>query len=144
LAEDIARRQAKRAVHRLRRLTSPDCFPLETWKGGPGSVLGIVCETTPVPALFCGLGARGKPADRVADEAVEDALAYLAAEPAAVDRYSADQILLPLALAEGASCYSVSEVTQHLLTNVATVRRFVDRQLICEGDEGQPGVVKIG
>ena len=36
----------------------------------------IVCETTPVAALFCGLGARGKSADRVADEAVDPRLQH--------------------------------------------------------------------
>jgi RNA 3'-terminal phosphate cyclase (ATP) len=144
LSEDIARRQVKRAVHRLSRLTSPDRFPLEQWHGGPGSVLAVIVETTPAPALFFGLGARGKPADQVADEAVEEALGYLDAAPAAVDRHSADQILLPLAFAEGPSNYSVAEVTQHLLTNLGVVRRFLDRDLICEGVEGQPGVVKIG
>jgi RNA 3'-terminal phosphate cyclase (ATP) len=144
LSEDIARRQAKRAVHRLARLTSPDRFPLQQWEGGTGSVLAVVVETTPAPALFFGLGARGKPADKVADEAVNDALAYLDAAPAAVDRHSADQILLPLALADGPSTYSVAEVTQHLLTNLTIVCRFLERELDCEGAEGQPGVVKIG
>jgi RNA 3'-terminal phosphate cyclase (ATP) len=144
LPEDVARRQAKRAVHRLSRLTSPDRFPLEKWEGGPGSVLAIVADTTPVPALFFGLGARGKPAERVADEAVDDALAYLDAEPAAVDLHSADQILLPLAFAEGSSSYSVAEVTQHLLTNVTIIRRFLDREIVCEGAEGQTGTVRIG
>jgi RNA 3'-phosphate cyclase len=144
LSEDIARRQAKRAVHRLARLASPDCFPLEEWAGGPASVLAIIVDTTPAPALFFCLGARGKSADKVADEAVDEALAYLKAAPAAVDFHSADQILLPLALAQGSSSYSVAGVTQHLLTNATIVRRFLDREVICEGVEGQPGVVKIG
>jgi RNA 3'-terminal phosphate cyclase len=96
-----------------------------------------------VPALFFGLGARGKPADKVADEAVDDALAYLDAAPAAVDRNSADQILLPLALAEGPSSYTTAEITQHLLTNLAVVRRFVDRELFCDGEQGQRGMVRI-
>jgi RNA 3'-phosphate cyclase len=144
LPEDIARRQAKRAVHRLARLTSPDHFPLEQWKGGPGSVLAVIVETTPAPALFFGLGARGKPANKVADEAVDDALAYWKNTPTAVDCHSADQILLPLALAQRASAYSVAGVTQHLLTNATIVRRFLDRELVCEGVEGQPGMVKIG
>jgi RNA 3'-phosphate cyclase len=144
LSEDIARRQAKRAVQRLSRLTSPDRFPLEQWQGGPSSVLAVIVETTPAPALFFGLGARGKPADKVADEAVDEALGYLNAAPAAVDRHGADQILLPLAFADGFSTYTVAEVTPHLLTNLAVVRRFLDRELVCEGAAGQPGVVKIG
>src|SRR5205085_5217346 len=101
----------------------------EEWEGGPGSVLALVVETDPAPALFFGLGARGKPAEAVADEAADQAVAYLRAAPAAVDAHSADQIVLPLALAEGPSLYSTAEVTQHLLTNVAATRRSAARQI---------------
>jgi len=96
-----------------------------------------------VPALFFGLGARGKRAERVADEAVEQLSAYLDAGPAAVDAHSADQLVLPLALAEGPSTYSVAEVTPHLLTNGAVIRQFLERDIVCEGEEGGPGVVWI-
>jgi RNA 3'-terminal phosphate cyclase (ATP) len=68
---------------------------------------------------------------------------FLAAEPLGVDLHSADQIVLPLALAEGRSEYPVSQVTQHLLTNVAVIQMFVERQIVCEGEEGRPGVVRI-
>jgi RNA 3'-terminal phosphate cyclase (ATP) len=96
-----------------------------------------------VPTLFFALGARGKPAERVADEAVEQVIAYLDAGDALVDAHSADQIVLPLALAEGSSEYQVAEVTRHLHTNIAVIRRFLDRDIVCEGEEGQPGVVRI-
>jgi RNA 3'-terminal phosphate cyclase (ATP) len=52
--------------------------------------------------------------------------------------------VLPLALAECPSEFAVSEVTQHLLTNIAVIRYFVDRVIECDGVEGQPGVVRIG
>jgi RNA 3'-terminal phosphate cyclase (ATP) len=103
----------------------------------------VVLDTAPVPTLFFGLGARGKPAERVADEAVDEALAYLDGGPALVDPHSADQLALPLALAEGPSEYGVSEVTLHLTTNVAVIRRFLDRDVVCEGEVGSPGRVRI-
>jgi RNA 3'-phosphate cyclase len=143
LPEDIARRQARRAVNRLEEAGLKAAIEPETWDGGPGSVLAIVLSTEPVPTLFFGLGARGKPAEKVADEAVEQALAYLHAGPALVDSHSADQLVLPLSLAKGRSEYSVAEVTQHLLTNVAVIRHFVEREIVCEGEEGKPGRVRI-
>jgi RNA 3'-terminal phosphate cyclase (ATP) len=144
LPDHVARRQARRAAFRLQQRYGLDVdLPQVEWPGGPGSVLALVVETSPVPALFFGLGARGKPAERVADEAFEQAAAYLDAAPAAVDCHSADQLVLPLALAEGPSAYSVSEVTLHLTTNIAVVRRFVDRDIVCEGGEGEPGRVVI-
>jgi RNA 3'-phosphate cyclase len=143
LPEHIAKRQARQAAGRLEQSGLDVDIREESWDGGPGSVLALVLETEPVPVLFFGLGARGKPAERVADEAVDQVLAYLTAAPAAVDPHSADQLVLPLALAEGPSAFSVTEVTSHLLTNVAVIRRFVERDIVCEGRAGEPGRVKI-
>ena len=50
---------------------------------------------------------------------------------------------LPLALAEGPSEYRTAEVTPHLTTNIAVIRRFVERDIVCEGEEGGPGRVRI-
>jgi RNA 3'-terminal phosphate cyclase (ATP) len=144
LPQHIAERQARRASHRLhQRYGLKADIREETWPGGPGTVLALVLHTDPVPALFCSLGERGKPAERVADEAVDQVGAYLEAAPTAVDCHSADQIVLPLALAEGPSEFTVSEVTAHQHTNVAVIQRFVEREIICEGAEGGPGVVRI-
>jgi RNA 3'-terminal phosphate cyclase (ATP) len=144
LPEDIAHRQARRAAYRLKEAGLRVHTREETWPDGPGTVLAVVLDTAPVPTLFFGLGARGKRAERVADEAVDQVVAYLKAAPAAVDAHSADQVVLPLALAEERSVFSVAEVTAHLLTNVAVIQRFVDRDIVCEGTEGGRGMVRIG
>jgi RNA 3'-terminal phosphate cyclase (ATP) len=143
LPEEIARRQDRRATFRLRDAGLPVAIREAKWSGGPGTVLTLEIDTTPAPTLFFGLGARGKPAERVADEAADQAIDYLRAAPAAVDAHSADQIVLPLALAEGHSEFTVAQVTQHLLTNVTVIRQFVDREIKITGSEGQPGSVII-
>jgi RNA 3'-terminal phosphate cyclase (ATP) len=143
LPADIAARQHRRAVNRLKPSGLKVDLTQETWDDGPGTVLALVLDTQPVPTLFFGLGARGKPAERVADEAADQALAYLEAEAGAVDTHSADQLVLPLALAEGPSTFTVPEVTSHLLTNVAVIRRFLEREIVCEGAAGEPGTVRI-
>src|SRR5262249_9181469 len=139
LPEQIARRQTRRATVRLRQHDVEADLREQAWEGGPGTVLAVVLSTAPAPSLFFGLGERGKPAERVADGATDQVFASLGAgEAAAVDAHSADQIVLPLALAKGPSEYSAAEVTLHLLTNVAVIRRFLDRDIVCEGDEGKP------
>jgi len=143
LPEDIVRRQARRATNRLRDRRLNVQVREETWDGGPGTMLAIILETRPVPTLFFGLGARGKPAERVADEAADQALAYLDTDPAAVDTHSADQLVLPLALSDGPSEFTVTEVTSHLTTNVAVIREFLERDIVCEGEEGNTGIVRI-
>ncbi len=143
LPESVAKRQARRAVYRLRERGLDVDLREEMWEGGPGSVLAVALDTAPAPTLFFGLGARGKPSERVADEAVDQVIAYLDADDAPVDPHSADQIVLPLALAEGPSDYRVAEVTSHLTTNIAVIRRFLERDIVCEGEEGGPGRVRI-
>lgn len=144
LPEHIARRQAERAAKRLAHLNLKTDIREEKWPHGMGTVIAVALDTTPAPTLFFALGQRGKPADRVADELVDQVETFLDAETPGVDAHTADQLVLPLALAEGTSRYPVSEVTLHLLTNIAVVRLFVERDIACEGDEGKPGVVRIG
>ncbi len=142
LPEDIASRQARRAARRLQDRRLEVDLNEEVWPGGPGTVLAVILETAPVPTLFFSLGERGKRAERVADEAVDEALAYLKATPG-VDPHSADQLVLPLALASGPSSYPVSTVTQHLITNIAVIRHFLERDIQLEGAEAGPGWVRI-
>jgi RNA 3'-terminal phosphate cyclase len=47
-------------------------------------------------------------------------------------------------LAAEPSSFAVAEVTQHLLTNLEVIRKFVQRDMMCEGAEGKPGRVVIG
>jgi RNA 3'-terminal phosphate cyclase (ATP) len=139
----IAERQARRAETRLKRERLNCEIEVQTWEGGPGTVLGLVLPSAPAPVLFFGLGQRGKPAERVADEAADQLLDHCTAGRQVVDPHSADQIVLPLALAAGPSSYGVSCITQHLLTNVAVIRKFIEREVRCEGEEGSPGRVVI-
>jgi RNA 3'-terminal phosphate cyclase (ATP) len=143
LPEDIARRQARRAKYRLEQHGLDVDLREETWDGGPGTVIAIELNTVPAPTLFCAIGGRGRPAERVADDVADEVIAYLEAGPGLVDAHSADQLVLPLALAQGSSEYRVAQVTRHLTTNVAVVRRFLDREIVCQGEEGSPGVVRI-
>ena len=143
LPEAIARRQARRARFRLEQHEIEVELEEQTWEGGPGTVVGIELNTAPAPTLFFAIGERGKPAERVADEAADQVLAYLAAAPNLVDAHSADQLVLPLALAAGPSEYRVAEVTRHLTTNIDVIRHFLDRKIEWEGEEGGPGVVWI-
>jgi RNA 3'-terminal phosphate cyclase (ATP) len=144
LPESIARRQARRAAYRLQQHGLDVSLRQEEWEGGPGTVVAIELSTEPVPTLFFALGERGKPAERVADDAVDQVIAYLDAGTGVVDLHSADQLVLPLALADGPSEYRVSEVTLHLTTNISVIRQFLERDVVCEGEVGQSGVVRVG
>jgi RNA 3'-terminal phosphate cyclase (ATP) len=150
LRDDIARRMRDRAVHRLEAhgLAAEIDIELVQWSSpGQGAALSLTAEYegTTIPTTFVGLGERGKPSEAVADEAVDQFLAFEAVPGAAVDPHSADQVLLPLAFAPGRSEFTVSEVTEHLRTNVDTIAAFLDRSITIEEpeDEHRPGRVVI-
>ena len=113
---------------------------------GQGAAISLVAEFEHgPPATFVGLGARGKPAETVADEAVSQLVAHLGAPGGALDLHNADQILLPLALAPGRSVFTVTEVTEHFRTNVATIAAFLDRSIRVEAMAGSSvGRVIVG
>src|SRR5439155_24532673 len=142
LPEHITFRQAEQARTWLEAAGLTVDVREEAWPSGPGTILAVTFPEAPVPTLFFALGARGKRAEAVADEAAEQALDYFHGD-AAVDPHSADQLILPLAFADGPSEYRITRVTQHLLTNIAVVRRFLEREIICDGVEGEPGTVHV-
>jgi RNA 3'-terminal phosphate cyclase (ATP) len=142
----IAERMVARVEERLLPLGIMPDLHVSLWPGrSPGAAIGLTCSDGETLAAFDGLGARGKPAEAVADEAVDALLAYLEVPDAAIDPHSADQILLPLALAEGRSVYTVSEATEHLRTNARTIAAFLDRQIeISDPSPGEPARVIVG
>lgn len=147
LSREIAERQKRQALNRLLKLP---------WKGMPQIHIRLLELSSPVKGTFLlllaefeggrccyyGLGAPGKPAERVADEAVEALMAFLDSG-AAIDAYLADQLLLPLCLAREPSSLSVSQITAHLLTNADIVRHFLPHRIEIEGEPGRPGMLHI-
>jgi RNA 3'-terminal phosphate cyclase len=91
-------------------------------------------------AGFSALGARGKPAEQVADDAAEAYLAFRESG-AALDRHLADQMLIYLALAEGPSSLTTEAVTSHLLTNVWVIEQFLGPIFEIRGVLGERGEI---
>lgn len=143
LLESIAQRQRKRAVKRLVDLGCPVDIEIRTLPSpGKGTLLLLQAEFETGQACYFGLGARGKPAELVADEAVDALHAFLRGE-GVVDEYLADQLLLPLAFADGDSEFRTSKITRHLLTNAEVIRAFGTAEIDVRGELDQPGAVEI-
>ncbi len=105
---------------------------------GPGSFVFLWGPQ----AGFSSLGAKGKPAEQVALEAVQ-AFQGFRRTAAGVDRHLADQILLYAALAAGPTTLSTEAITLHLLTNIWVIRQFLDVSIEVKGDLQQPGTIRI-
>jgi RNA 3'-phosphate cyclase len=77
------------------------------------------------------LGALKKPAEQVAEEAVEMLLRTYHTH-AAVDPWLGDQILPYMALSRGPSVISVPYLTRHMKTNMWVIQRFLNVRFYCE------------
>jgi RNA 3'-terminal phosphate cyclase (ATP) len=108
----------------------------------PGTGIFLTAEYERVRAGFGALGVRGKPAERVAEEAAAALLEHQRSG-AALDAHLADQLVLPAALAAGPSRFSIERVTKHLQTNTWVVGQFGLAEVNIAGSEGEPGTVTV-
>jgi RNA 3'-terminal phosphate cyclase (ATP) len=145
LPREIADRQRSQALRRLRALApgiEPDLVVEELPALSRGTLLLLLAECESSRLCCFALGARGKRAERVADEAV-DALSTFLRSDGAVDPWLAEQLLLPLAMADGPSALRTSNVTLHLLTNAEVIRRFLPIEIDIDGPPGAPSTVRL-
>lgn len=139
----IATRQRDRALAILgRQGLDASIETLSAPSAGKGSFLFLAAEFEHLPAGFGSLGAIGKRAEEVADEACEELLSHLRAQ-GALDPHLADQVAPWLAFCGGPSEFTTSRVTRHLLTNLWVVRQFMDIDVRVEGNEGEEGRILI-
>ena len=137
LPEHVARRQAERLKSRL-----GGDLPVDLVQAGGLDAGSMVLLYGP-RAGFDALGARGKPAEKVADEAADQFVTFRDRR-AAVDRHLADQIVLYLARAHGASLFITPEITLHLLTNLWVIEQFLGPIFEVQGELGEKGEIRCG
>jgi RNA 3'-terminal phosphate cyclase (ATP) len=88
------------------------------------------------------MGARGLRAETLAQTAFAEMYEWMAT-PSTVDPFLADQLLLPLVLAESESTFTVSRLTPRFLTCVWVVKQFTPIHITIRGAENGPGAVTI-
>jgi len=139
----VAERQRNQALSRLAdRFPSIEIIVAQMPSRFRGTMLLLIGEFEQSQCCYFGIGARGRPAERVADEAVDQLLEFFATD-GAIDERLADQLILPLAFASGVSHLRTSKVTQHLLTNAEVLRTCLSIDVEVDGNIGQPGVVQV-
>jgi RNA 3'-terminal phosphate cyclase (ATP) len=139
----IAERQRKQVLHRLGdHYHLNDIRIQEVPSRYKGTFLLLLAEFESSQACFFSLGELGKPAEQVADEAVEALVEFLASD-SAIDHHLADQMLLPLSFAIGRSQLRTSKITNHLLTNAAVINTFIPNCVQVTGELGEAGTITI-
>lgn len=140
---EIAKRQKLQALRRLTdNLRQVKIKDTTLTTASPGTFMVFLAEFEHSRACFSALGEKGKRAEHVADEAVDAFEAFMAAS-AAIEPYLADQLLLPLALAQGESSFHTSAISSHLLTNARVIQAFLDVKIQVNGEEGRPGEIVV-
>ncbi len=111
---------------------------LEVTPSGPSTGCGIALWAETSAGLTLGgnaLGERGKPAERVGEEAAKMLLKEIKGE-GAVDSHLADQLLVWAALADGPSEFATSRITDHLTAAAHVAQAMVGAQI--SFDAGPP------
>ena len=142
LTDKVAQRQAKQAAKQVSHLceTEVEVTQLPSLSRSTAfSVLGIFKNTR---CCYTSLGERGKRAEAVAQEACDQFFLFLRSN-ATVDEHIADQIVLPLSFAQGRSEFITPRISNHLLTNIETIRKFVGVEVKVEGTLGEVGRIVI-
>jgi len=144
LPDPVADRQASQVLGRLRkRGLQVSLEQARVASDSPGTTVFIRATFSRCVAGFFALGRRGRPAEAVADEAVDALFGYLDAE-GALDGHAADQLLTALALSPEPSRYTTTRVSRHLSTNAEVIRQITGREVGVAGELGQPGRVFLG
>ena len=143
LPRGIAERQRAHALQRLEAAGQNAVIEVgEREASNPGSALFLAAHATGSCGGFSALGARGKRAETVADEAV-DALLEFAGADVGCDPYLADQLVVPMALAAGTSRVTTGRLTPHLVTALALAQQILGCPVQVRGEVGGPGSVTI-
>jgi RNA 3'-phosphate cyclase len=143
LKKAIADRQLAEVQKNLLSLgISPEMELREYSSPGTGTGTHLRAAFENGSGSFTSLGERGVPAERVASISAGSVRDYIDSG-AAVDRFIADQLILPLSFAGGESFFTCEQVTQHLVTNARIVEMFMPVRVKVDGELGQPGQVRI-
>ncbi len=123
LPPEVAERAFEQVIKRM-RWSREDCRVVQhASEGGPGFVLVAEVKSENVTEVFTGFGERGKRAEEVADDVVDQVRRYLA-DGFPVGEYLADQLLLPMALT-GSGAFRTAGLSRHAQTNIAVIEQFL-------------------
>jgi RNA 3'-terminal phosphate cyclase (ATP) len=134
---EVAERQAEAALEALESEEALDPgVPVESTvdyaeSDSPGSAVLVRAAYEHSLAGFDALGERGRPAEEVGETPVE-AFGRFDAGAAAVDGHTADQLVLPLAVAGGT--VAIPRMTDHVATNADLLDAFGADVRVVEGD----------
>ncbi len=145
LPRHVAERQARSAESILRKYLRdvPIRIDLEYYPPdrdphlGPGSGIVLAAETRRSVLGGDSLGAKGKPAERVGEEAARKLIEDLKTGKA-LDRHASDMLIPFAALADGKSVLGGARLTLHAYTNLLVVDKMLNIKYELRGELEKP------
>ena len=141
LPMNIAERQKSAMEQKVRSLPA-DIHIMNVVSPGEGTFTFLAAQYESTLAGFSSIGKRGKPAEKVGAETAEAFLDFHH-KSAAFDPHLADQIVLYLSLSREDSSFTTPSITEHLLTNLWVIRKFMGIHYEVEGQLNSEGRIKI-
>jgi RNA 3'-terminal phosphate cyclase (ATP) len=145
LPSHVAERQANSANNKLKELrykTMIKPVVAEPVTHSPGSLICLWAEGENVYVGADSLGARGKPAEIVGEEAALKMIKVIRSG-AHLDQHTTDHMILPASLADGKSVIRTSLITHHTLTAIEVAKLFTKAKFQVTGHIGETGTIKI-
>jgi len=145
LPKHVAERQKEQALKRIQselKIDAEISILYDAPSNGQGSALFLLAEYERTLAGFSSLGSKGKPAEKVADEAVDSLKDYIESD-GCIDSHLADQLLPFMSLAKGNSSCTTTRITEHFLTNLWIIRHFLDVRISRWGEREESGGVEF-
>ncbi|MCF6147859.1 MAG: RNA 3'-phosphate cyclase [Candidatus Kuenenia sp.] len=140
---NIAKRQQIQTLKLFSELKVPhEISLLEMPAIGKGTMLFLIGEFEHSQCCYFSLGEIGKRAETVAEEACNKLKTFLKTK-GTFDEYLADQIIIPLALANKKTEFTTPIITQHLLTNIQIIKQFLPIDVKISESLNEEGTITI-
>ena len=129
----VARRELEHVRTRL-GWSPRELRPDRVVADGPGNIVLLEVGSATSTMVISAVGARGISAEDVAERACKELEVFMTAD-VPVDEHTADQLLIPMALAGGGS-FTTSAPSLHTRTNAVIIERFLPVRVSLEHVDG--------
>jgi len=148
LPRHVAERQANSAIRTLQKegymnieIETEWYDPTKDPHLGPGSGITLYAEISTGTLIGSdSMGERGKPAEKVGEEAAIKLIEELKSE-APIDHHLGDMLIPYVAIADGKSEFKVSKLTLHTMTGIAIAESIVNVKFEVKGELGSPSYI---
>lgn len=147
LPASIAERECRRVLTALGWPASSMSIQSLENSASAGNLVLAELEFQHHTEVFTAFGERGKPAEQVADELVDQVQTYLATE-APIGEHLADQLLLPLGIgahqATGGGSFLTGLLSDHVTTHIEVLHQFLDLKISTKRTKDNTALVSVG